>query len=131
MNIGVAVLTAVSDVGEDWLDVALNAGYRLVHAAQRIPRLIVIKFRNCADRPPSVGRVAVLTGNVQIAVRTVSARRSLRLSGDSGQRQQQYGPKIKHAPRRPHVLPLACGAPLQKEMTGTWPQLKQFSVHLR
>ena len=94
VNIGMAVLAAVSDVGEHWFDVALNAGHRLVHAAQRIARLIVIEFRNRADRPPSVGRVAVLTGDIQIAVRTVSARRSLclRVSRDCGQRQQQYCP---------------------------------------
>jgi hypothetical protein len=42
----------------------------LVHAAQRIPRFVVIKFRNGADGAPASGGVAVLAGNGQRSVRT-------------------------------------------------------------
>lgn len=58
---------------------ALYAGHRLVHAAQRRARLVVIEFRNGPDRLPRVRRVAVLTGNVQISVRTVRTSGGLRL----------------------------------------------------
>ena len=73
MNISVAVLTSLSDVGEHGLHVALNAGHGLVHAAQRVSRLIVIEFRNRTDRFPSGSGMTVLTRNVQISVRTVRA----------------------------------------------------------
>ena len=73
VNIRVAVLASLPNVGEHRLYVALGAGHRLVHAAQRISRLIVIEFGNGADRLPSARGVAVLARNVQIAVRAVRA----------------------------------------------------------
>jgi len=60
VNIGVAVLTALSNVREHRLDVALDARYCLVHATQRVFRLIVIEFRNGSNRFPRVCRVAIL-----------------------------------------------------------------------
>lgn len=71
VNVGMTVLTTLPHVGENGLDVALRAGYRLMHAAQRISCLIVIKFRNCADRTPGRRCVAILAWHVQIPVRTV------------------------------------------------------------
>ena len=68
-----AVLTALSDVGEDRLDMTLGACDRCVHAPQRIFGLVVIKFRDGADRFPGVGGVAVLARNAQIPVRAVRA----------------------------------------------------------
>jgi hypothetical protein len=78
VDIGVAVLATLPNAAENWFDMALCAGYRLVHAAKRIARLIVIEFRNRPDRLPAAGRVAILTGNVQISVWAVSATGSLR-----------------------------------------------------
>lgn len=63
VNVGVAILANVSNVGENRPDVTLSAAHRLVHAAQRIFRQVVIEFRNSADWFPCVRRVAVLTRN--------------------------------------------------------------------
>lgn len=79
VNIGVAILTTLTDVGEYRLHVALRAGYRLMHAAKRISRLSMIELRNCANRPPRVRGMAVLAGSVQISMRTVGAFVHLRL----------------------------------------------------
>lgn len=89
VNIRVAILTTLTDVGEYRLHVALGAGYGLMHAAQRISRLIMIELRNCANRPPRIGGMAVLTRNGQISVRTVRAfvRLRVRGSGHSGKQQ--------------------------------------------
>ena len=73
MNIGMTILATLADVAEHRLHVTLNACDRLVHAAQRIFSLIVIEFRNGSDRGPGAGSVAVLTGDVQISVRTMRA----------------------------------------------------------
>lgn len=71
VNIGVAILTALPNVCEQGLHVALNASHRLVHAAQRISRLIVIEFRNRTDRFPSARRMAILARNIEASVRTM------------------------------------------------------------
>lgn len=89
VDVSVAILAALTNVGEHGLDVTLNAGYRLVHPAQRITCLIVIEFRDSANRPPSVRCVAVLTRNVQIAVRTMRASGSLRLRASRKPRKAQ------------------------------------------
>ena len=60
-----AVHAVLADVGENWLDVTLDALHFLVHAAQRILGFVVIEFGHCANRPPSCGSVAVLAGNIQ------------------------------------------------------------------
>jgi len=93
VDVGVAVLATLSDVGEDRLDVALHTSDGLVHAAQRISRCVVIKLRDRANRLPSVWGVAVLTGNVQIAVRTVRSSglrvRACRACGKCQQQQRE------------------------------------------
>lgn len=73
VDIGMAILAALSNVGKHGFDVALGAGDRGVHASQRVFRLIVVEFRNGADRPPGVGGVAVLARYVQVSVRAVRA----------------------------------------------------------
>jgi hypothetical protein len=62
-----------------------------MHAAQGISRPVVIELGNGPDRLPSVRRMTVLAGDIQIAVRAVSARRLLRVRSThaSGKRQQQ------------------------------------------
>lgn len=101
MNVGVTILASLSDVAEYHLDVTLDAGHRLVHAAQRIARLIVIEFRNRANRSPPGCGVAVLTRQVEISVWTVRNCRilSVRTSTRSGKCQEQHGDQIEPAPR--------------------------------
>ena|SRR5208283_924036 len=106
VNVCVAVLAPLSNVGENRLDVTLDAGDRLVHAAQGITRLIVIEFRNCSYGLPPVRGVAVLTWSSEIAVRTVRTTISLtlRASRSCGKRQHQHSNQIEHTPRRRHGL---------------------------
>jgi len=63
VNVGVAILAALSNVSENRPDVTFSATHRLMHAAQRIFCLVVIEFRNSSDRFPCARRVAVLTRN--------------------------------------------------------------------
>src|ERR1039457_5883561 len=77
MNVGVAVLAAGAHIVEHGLNVALDTGDILVHAAQRIMALIVIEFGNGADRSPARWRVTVLAWNVQNAVWAMGARGAL------------------------------------------------------
>ena len=74
VNVRMAVLAALPDAGEHGLYVTLNAGHRLVHAAQRVSCLIVIEFWNRTDRFPPGSGVTVLTRHVQISVRAVRTR---------------------------------------------------------
>ena len=71
VNVSVAVLAARPHVRKYLLHVTLRASHRLVHAPQRIPGLIVIELGNGSDRFPGVSGVAVLAGNIQVAVRAV------------------------------------------------------------
>jgi len=80
VNIGVAVLAALPDVGENHLHVTLDASDTGVHTAQRIARLVVVELRNCADRLPAIRGVTVLARNDQIAVWTTRAFGGLRSS---------------------------------------------------
>ena len=72
VNIGVAILTSLAHICEDWLYVALRALNFIVHAAQWITRFVVIEFRDRADGAPACGGVAVLAGNGKRSVRTTS-----------------------------------------------------------
>jgi hypothetical protein len=72
VNIGVAILTILAHVCEYRFYVALRALNFLVHAAQRIPCFIVIKFRDGADGAPASSGVAILAGNGKRSVRTTS-----------------------------------------------------------
>jgi len=102
VNVGVAVLAAQPHVAEHRLHVTLCAGNGLMHASQRVASLIVIELRNGADGSPCICRVAVLTGNIQVPVRTVRAFVGLRLraSRNSGKRQEQHRHQIEHTSRR-------------------------------
>lgn len=66
-----AILATVSDIGEDRFHVTLRTSQRLMHAAQRIPRLVVIKFGNSADGLPGIRRMAVLARDVEVSVGTM------------------------------------------------------------
>ena len=99
MDVGVTVAALAANIGEDGLDVTLRATDALVHAAQRISCLVVIEFRNLADRTPSAKGVAVLAGDVQVSVRTARRRHGgpirrglllLRRRGGGGHEQQSH-----------------------------------------
>lgn len=79
MDVGVAILAALPDIAEHGLDVTLSAGYRRMQASQGILRLVMVEFRDGADRPPGIGSVAILARYVQISVRTVRAACGLRV----------------------------------------------------
>jgi len=64
MNIGMAVRAFRPDVREHQLRMALNTLDFLVHTAQGIASLIVVKFRNGADGLPTGGGVAIFARNV-------------------------------------------------------------------
>ena len=70
MNVGVAVRAPHAHVREHQIGVTLAACDFLVQAAQRVLRLVVIKLGHVADRLPASKRMAVLTRNGEVAVRT-------------------------------------------------------------
>ena len=80
MDVGVAILAALPDIGEHGLDVTFSAGHGRVQASQGILRLVMVEFRDGADRPPGVGGVAILARDVQVSVRTVRNARGLRVN---------------------------------------------------
>ena len=83
VDVGVAILAALSNICKYKFDVTLGAGDRLMHAAERIFCLVVVEFRNGTDWFPCVGRMAVLAGQAQVSVRTVRDLRGL-CPGDTG-----------------------------------------------
>lgn len=89
VNVGMAIRTLGSHIGKDRLGVALGTSHRLVHAAQRVAGPVVIKFRDCPNRFPAQGCMAILAGQVQISMRTPGLRVGLALSADGGSHRQQ------------------------------------------
>lgn len=69
VNIGMAVGALLAYVCEHRLGVTLGASDPLVHAAQRKSGLVVVEFRDVADRFPPAQGVTVLAGDVQGPVR--------------------------------------------------------------
>lgn len=65
VNIGMAVRAFLTNVGKYQFDVALRALHFFVHAAKRIARRIVVKFRDAADWSPTQRRMAVFARNIQ------------------------------------------------------------------
>ena len=78
VDIGMAVLAALSHIRENRLGVTLRASHRVVHAPKRVARLVVIEFRSRADRLPRARCVAVLTRDAQISMRAMRTPRYLR-----------------------------------------------------
>ncbi len=70
MDVGMAISAVCARIREHRLGMALSAGHSLVQAAQWEFRLVVIELRNRTDRLPPDRGVAVLTGDIQVAVRT-------------------------------------------------------------
>ena len=90
VNIGVTILANLSNIGENRPDVTFSTTHRLMHAAQRIFRLVVVEFRNAADWSPGGRCVAVLTGNAQVAVWAVRASGNLRLCTSRSGRKREH-----------------------------------------
>lgn len=74
VDVRVTISAVGPDIGEDRLGVALRTGDPLMQAAQRIFCCVVIEFRNGPNGFPTHGRVAVLAGDAQAAVRTARYR---------------------------------------------------------
>ncbi len=70
VNVSMAVGALRRHIAENQFRVTRHARHFLVHAAQRIPGLVVIELRNAANGLPSAERVAVLARDVQRPVRT-------------------------------------------------------------
>jgi hypothetical protein len=70
VDVSMAILAILTDVGKDWLAVALRALHLFVHAAKRILGLVVVELRHGADGTPTRGAVTVLTRNCKWPVRT-------------------------------------------------------------
>ena len=104
VHVFVTVLAILPYVGEDRLYMALRALHFFVHAAQRILRLVVVKFRYRPYRPPRRCVVAVFTRYRQ---RTVWAARGLLLRRSSAEatyqqeRQKQPDDKLDAGTRTP------------------------------
>lgn len=68
VDVGVAVGAFRTDVGEDEVGMTLAARNLLVQAAQGVLGLVVIKFRDVADRLPARKCMAILARDGQVAV---------------------------------------------------------------
>lgn len=89
MDVGVAIGAVCSCVRKHGLGMALGAGHSLMQATERVFSVVVIELRNCADGLPSRRGVAVLTGYIQVSVRTARGRRTARLPESGGQTASQ------------------------------------------
>lgn len=84
VNIGVAIGAACPYIGEHRLGMALRAAHALVQSAQREFGLaVVVKFRDRPDRLPAFHRMAVLAGDIQVAVRAARIDIALGRAGPS------------------------------------------------
>ena len=70
MNVGVTIPAPGAGVGKNRFRVTLRARHVLVHPQKRKAGFSVVKFRNSAYRFPSENGVAILAGNVQVAMGT-------------------------------------------------------------
>lgn len=84
VHVGMTVLAIFSDVRENRLHVALRALHFFVHAAQRIPGLIVIEFRVRLDRTPRGHPVAVFARDGERRPVRIARSRSVLLMGSLG-----------------------------------------------
>jgi len=62
MDVGMAVLTTLTDVREHHLHVTGSASHGRMHAAQGITRLVMVELGNRPDWLPAARGMAVLAG---------------------------------------------------------------------
>src|SRR4051812_11285920 len=99
MNIGVAILAALTNVAEDRLYMALCTGHGLMHAAQRIACLVMVELGDRTDGPPRGCGMAVLARDIQVSVRTMGPARNLSpRRGMCARRKDNYGNEFEYAP---------------------------------
>jgi hypothetical protein len=95
VNVRVTVRALGPHIRKNQLGMALRTTHALVHTAERIPRGVVIEFRNRPNRLPTAECVAILAGNTKATVGTAGVRRRVRLStsrfpaGENRQRNHQ------------------------------------------
>jgi len=120
MNVGVAVGALGAHVGKYWLRMTLLTGDAFVQSAQRKFRAIVIELGNRADRFPAGNRVAVLTGDIQVAVRAARRGIWLRLPILRSAHRQQYE-RGNHIQQRqgPQSAPTLRGFPFSQNLRMT------------
>jgi hypothetical protein len=68
MNVGMAVGTVRSGIRKHRLGMTLGTSHSLMQAAKRVVRLVMVELRECANRFPASGRMAVLARNIQVAM---------------------------------------------------------------
>lgn len=79
MNVSVTIPASRAGVGKDRLRVTLGAGHVFMHPQKRVAGFAVIKFRNRAYRFPPKDGVAILAGDIQVAVGTARRGRATSL----------------------------------------------------
>jgi len=65
VNVGMAVCTFLAHIRKHQFYVALRARHFFMHPAQRVARLVVVKFRDAANRLPAQRGMAVFAGSVK------------------------------------------------------------------
>lgn len=105
VDVRMAVGALSANIRKHRLAVALGARDVFVQATQRIRRLVVIEFRDSADRLPSQRSMAVLTRKVQISVRTPRLRRHIGARACPNCRQQRQRQRDTRQKSCPQVLP--------------------------
>jgi len=98
VNVRMAVCALLAHVRKHQLDMASGARNSFMHAAERIARLVVFKFRDAADGLPTQRSMAVFAGNgqrgsVRIPGNLFSRRRSWPLSMKLKGNQKYTGPE--------------------------------------
>jgi hypothetical protein len=114
VNIGVAILAILADIGEYRFDVALRTVHLFVHAAKGIFGLVMVELWNCTDGTPTRSRMAVFAGNRERPVRT-----ACRVPLSSGNRCRCQLPRKKKQPahnldNRRRNCPLTLGFSLSR-----------------
>ena len=111
VDVGVTVGAPGACVGEDHLGMAPGTGHAFVRPCQGIACLVMVEFRNGADRLPTHRGVAVLTGDLQSTMRAARGGIILRLPQSKSCRQDQETqncvrekhPRQQSAAAQPHV----------------------------
>jgi hypothetical protein len=65
VNVGMAVCTSLAHIRKHQFYVALRARHVFMHPAERVARLVVVKFRDAADGLPAQRGMAVFARNVK------------------------------------------------------------------
>jgi len=71
VDIGVAVLALISNVGENQVGVAVLTAHAFVHPPQRETSLAVIELKHVAEWLPTLGCMAILAGDLYRTVWTL------------------------------------------------------------